>query len=145
MERVVRTIAELAALARDFVERYPRGAIVGLSGDLGVGKTTFVREVIALLSSRQGITPPRVVSPSFVLHQSYRQLSPPVDHFDLYRLTDADDTALTEIGLHDAIDEARRSGGFVFIEWPEHARVLPLDLTLRAVLEGESRRWTLVD
>jgi tRNA threonylcarbamoyladenosine biosynthesis protein TsaE len=93
--------ARLAAYAR-------RGDVIGLSGPLGVGKTTLVRGFLAGLGHSD-----EVPSPSFAIVQPYDALEPPAWHVDLYRVEDRSE--LAELGL-DAADDA-----VLVVEWPERA------------------------
>ena len=133
MNTSISTLDELKALARTFLEQYPRGAVVGLSGELGAGKTAFVRACIEVLAERAALKLPRVASPSYVLHQTYPKLKPPVDHYDLYRLDTVDANALSEMGYFEIVASARENLGFVFIEWPERAEgdVLGVEVSVR--------------
>lgn len=97
---------ETQALAARLAERLKPGDIVLVSGELGAGKTTFVRGACRAL----GVSEP-VVSPTFTIGRRYRGRIP-VSHLDLYRLDDlaAEDPALLEDYLTpDAI---------AFVEWP---------------------------
>lgn len=81
---------------------------VALYGDLGVGKTAFVRGVASVLCPGAAVR-----SPTFALVHEYRgQL--PVFHFDMYRITDEDD--LYSIGYDDYL--ARN--GVILVEWSEN-------------------------
>ncbi len=84
------------------------GAILLLSGDLGAGKTTYVRGLAAGL----GIDPDEVTSPTFTLVHEYKGGRLPLVHVDLYRLDCAD---LDEIG----IDQDVATEGIVAVEWAE--------------------------
>lgn len=122
------TIADegaLADLASDLVAALPHEAFVTLEGDLGAGKTTFVKAIAAAA----GIDPADVVSPTFGLihvHAAAPMGGLPlrIVHADMYRLADASE--LHELGWEDALlrrDGARR---WAFVEWPEKiARALP--------------------
>ncbi len=98
------TIGEAAALAATL----EAGMILLLSGELGAGKTAFVRG----LAQGLGVDPSEVTSPTFTLVHEYGGGRLPLIHVDLYRLERAE---LDEIGLDD--DLAAR--GVVAIEWPE--------------------------
>ena len=113
------------------------GDILCLRGDLGAGKTTFTRALVAALGS-----PAPVSSPTFTLVHEYKGGRLPIWHVDAYRLRSADDTA--DIGL----DEVFLTGeGLVVIEWPERIEAaLPddhLDITLRDT-GGDTREITLI-
>ena len=124
------TLEELTLQARLFVQAHPRGGAFGLRGDLGVGKTSFVREVIRSICESSQQKFPRVVSPSYVLHQLY-ETTPPVDHFDLYRMEKLTTEGLLDLGYFEAAQRAQQ-GGFLFVEWPER---LPASEKLTAVLD----------
>ena len=99
--------ADTAAVGRDLARALTRGAAVLVSGDLGAGKTAFVRG----LAEGLGIDPADVTSPTFTLIQEYRSGRVPLFHVDLYRLNDARE--IEELGLEMA-DE-----GVLAIEWAE--------------------------
>jgi tRNA threonylcarbamoyladenosine biosynthesis protein TsaE len=113
--------AELAASLRP-------GDVVLVSGELGAGKTTFVRGAARAL----GVTDP-VVSPTFTIGRRYRGRAP-VSHLDLYRLDDLDheDPALLADYLTpDAI---------AFVEWPERGPDLPATHRVHLEHAGGDRR-----
>jgi tRNA threonylcarbamoyladenosine biosynthesis protein TsaE len=108
-----------------------RGEAVCLTGPLGAGKSSLARGLIRALAPEAGDVP----SPTFTLVQFYAGPDFEIAHFDLYRLTRAEEAF--EIGL----DEALREGAAV-IEWPERlGDLLPAD-RLEVVLrvDGEGRR-----
>lgn len=134
----------IESVSEKILKEFPEGAIVGLSGELGSGKTTLVRSVIKTIAKRQGLKIDRVVSPSFVLHQSYEMLKPMVHHFDLYRLNKVDEAMLIELEYFDIIAKAEEVKGFVFVEWPElcvDKRVLRLRLQISIQIEENSRQY----
>lgn len=125
-----------AALASELAARAKGGDVIGLSGALGSGKTTFVRYFIA---ARLGAG--EVPSPTFTLVETYEPESgPAIWHFDLYRL-DAPEDAY-ELGIEDAFAEA-----IALIEWPERLGALMpaerLDIALAAGPRADSRVATL--
>lgn len=108
----------LAALAVRLAAALPHQAFLSLSGDLGAGKTTFVKAVAAAA----GIDPADVVSPTFGLLHEHRGPAARILHADMYRLAGADD--LWELGWHEALARAT----WAFVEWPERiAAALPAD------------------
>jgi tRNA threonylcarbamoyladenosine biosynthesis protein TsaE len=113
----INSVQALAEFTRTFLRQNPQGGVFGLQGDLGVGKTTFVREVVHALCQTHQQAIPRVISPTYVLHQQY-ETQPGVDHFDLYRLESLTAEGLMEIGYYEALDRADL-GGYLFVEWPE--------------------------
>lgn len=139
--RKIGDLEELTVFSEEFLKRHPQGAIVGLSGPLGSGKTTFVRTCIEILTRSLGRPLFRVTSPSFVIHQSY-PLTPPIDHFDFYRLDDLDSRGLIDLGYFDTVERNKEQCGFIFVEWPErvaNAEKLGLDLTLSFYFNEEGR------
>ena len=94
-----------ARLARDLEP----GAVVVFTGDLGAGKTAFVRGMARGLGIRD-----RVTSPTFTIVNEYEGGRLPLFHFDMYRLGSADE--LFDIGWEDYL--AR--GGVCAVEWSEN-------------------------
>lgn len=92
--------------------------VVLLMGDLGAGKTTFIRFLAEGLPGGENA---EVASPSFTLCNVY-PTTPEVQHFDLYRLPPGSSDEMLEESLEDVI-------GLVLIEWAEYmpARIFPVD------------------
>ena len=146
MPKALVTLELLDAFTEEFLRRHPGPTVVGLIGELGAGKTTFVRSVVENLA--QGRSLPKVVSPTFTLHQTFASLARPVEHFDLYRLENADRITLIEVGYYDALARAREKNGLVFVEWPSQAvdaGLLELDTTVSISIEMEGRSFQWVD
>lgn len=120
---------ETAAAGERLAARVQPGDVVLLHGDLGAGKTAFVRG----LARGLGTPPDDVSSPTFTIIQEYRgRLT--LYHVDLYRLQPLE---VGELGLDEIID----SGGVVAIEWAERWRDLPARAwVVRIVHEGEDDR-----
>jgi tRNA threonylcarbamoyladenosine biosynthesis protein TsaE len=115
-----------AAVARDLT----MGSVLLLSGDLGAGKTAFVRG----LAEGLGIDPGEVTSPTFTLVHEYRGGRLPLIHVDLYRLDRAD---LDEIGL----DQDLAATGVIAIEWPDRlSRSIPGAVAITIADRGDDRR-----
>ena len=94
------------------------GTVVCIDGDLGVGKTVFVKGVAKGL----GIKEP-VVSPTFTILQEYREGRIPLYHFDVYRIEDPEE--MYEIGFDDYL----YGDGVCLIEWAKRVtELLPEDV-----------------
>lgn len=99
-----------ATLAKRFAADGSLPRFVALYGDLGVGKTAFVRGFTSVFSPKA-----RVKSPTFALVNEYRgDGGPSVFHFDMYRITDEDE--LYSIGFYDYFDR----NGICLTEWSEN-------------------------
>jgi tRNA threonylcarbamoyladenosine biosynthesis protein TsaE len=125
---------ETRAIARDFAATLKSGDVVLLAGDLGAGKTTFVKGLAAGL----GIDPAEVSSPTFTLLHEYRGGRLTLYHADLYRL---DNTATEDLGL----EETGVRDGVLAIEWPDRlthdmagARLVRIEL-----VDDATRRITI--
>ncbi len=99
---------ETTAAARKLARSLTPGSVVLLFGDLGAGKTAFVRG----LAEGLGVPTEEVSSPTFTLVQEYRGGRLPLYHADLYRLNDAREIA--DLGL-DELGE----NGVLAIEWAD--------------------------
>ena len=94
MQRYSTSEGETEAIGRDLAARLAPGAVVAFTGDLGAGKTAFVRGMAQGLGISQ-----RVTSPTFTIVNEYEGGRLPLFHFDMYRLRDAED--LFDIGWED--------------------------------------------
>jgi tRNA threonylcarbamoyladenosine biosynthesis protein TsaE len=111
------------------------GDVVLLSGDLGAGKTAFVRG----LAEGLGVDPREVSSPTFTLLHEYRGGRLPLFHADLYRL---DRVAAEDIGL----DDPAIAAGVLAIEWPDRlAQKLSPAISVRIVATAEDTRQIDLD
>jgi tRNA threonylcarbamoyladenosine biosynthesis protein TsaE len=112
----------------------PAGCLVFLRGDLGAGKTTFVRGCLRAAGFEGAVK-----SPTFTLVEGYSLPDRALFHFDLYRLNDPEE--LEWMGIRDYL----RSDATCFIEWPERGRgYLPeADLEIRLSIEAAARRAEL--
>ena len=122
--------ADTRAIAAALAPTLLPGAVLLLSGDLGAGKTAFVRG----LAEGLGLDPDEVTSPTFTLVHEYRGGRLPLVHVDLYRLDRAE---LDEIGL----DQDLAATGVTAVEWAERlARAIPGALHVRITDAGGDRR-----
>ena len=104
---------ETKLCAQRFARKLKVGDIVFLKGDLGAGKTTFVKGLARAFK----VASKKVNSPTFVLMNYYKGKLP-IYHFDFYRLGNSKTVAEQEIG--DIFDEYFYGEGISLIEWPEH-------------------------
>ena len=112
MDRTFNTEDEFRAFAGEFGRSLHAGEVVGLSGPLGAGKTTFVQSFVR---ARTGSDP--TSSPTFTFWQRYAG-EPPIDHLDLYRVDDPSD--MNELGLDEAFD----GSSIIVVEWWRNAPAL---------------------
>lgn len=112
MEIITNSAEETQKVGREFSARLKPGDVVGLVGELGSGKTTFIQGVAAGLGIKG-----RVNSPTFIIMREYGNFC----HVDLYRLEEDLKAEMDNLGLFDKI-----SGGtsIVLIEWAERIRNL---------------------
>ncbi len=126
------SVSETEKIAADLAASFLGGEVVALEGDLGAGKTQFVRGLVRGL----GGSTRSVSSPTFALLNVYDTGRLTVYHLDAYRVGGGDDFAA--IGF----DELLEQGGVVAVEWPERvADLLPeLRYTVRITTLDRSRR-----
>lgn len=122
--------AETSALGEKLAARLAPGAVVAMYGGLGAGKTAFTRG----LARGLGLSS-RVSSPTFTIVNEYLGRVP-LFHFDMYRLSDADE--LFEIGWEDYL--AR--GGVCVVEWSENVEGAfpPESIVVKIEKTGDSER-----
>lgn len=135
-EAITGSVKETEAVAEELAASLRGGEVVLLSGELGAGKTAFVRG----LARGLGVDPEEVASPTFVLVTSYPGRLR-LHHADLYRLAGNGDDR--ELGL----EELPGPGGVLAIEWAERLSLRPWARAIRVTLEhaGEDRRRVRVD
>jgi tRNA threonylcarbamoyladenosine biosynthesis protein TsaE len=124
------TELETAAAGEALGRTLGAGDVVLLYGDLGAGKTAFVRGMARGI----GASPDEVTSPTFTIVQEYAGRSATLYHVDLYRLEGAE---IDDLGLEDLVS----GDGIVAIEWAERWHGRPDDVTeVRIEDLGEDRR-----
>lgn len=123
MDIALPDLAATAALARALAAELAPGSVVALDGELGAGKTTFTRALVAAL----GGDPAAVQSPTYTLLHRY-PATPPVVHIDAYRLRSAAD--LAGLGFEEQAEDA-----VAVIEWADRViDALPADRLWRVRL-----------
>jgi tRNA threonylcarbamoyladenosine biosynthesis protein TsaE len=134
--RLTHSEDETHDVARALAMRLQAGDVLLLSGNLGAGKTAFVRGLAAGL----GVDPAEVSSPTFTLVHEYRGGRLTLYHADLYRLERAatDELGLEEMGVAD---------GVLAVEWPDRLthtwpRAVRIDI---AIVNEHTRRITIAE
>jgi tRNA threonylcarbamoyladenosine biosynthesis protein TsaE len=139
LERQTASASETEALAADLAGRLRPGDVVLVSGELGAGKTTFVRGACRALGVRGAVT-----SPTFTIARRYEDGRVPVSHLDLFRLGQGLDEEEPEL-LADELGPDR----VAFVEWPEVAGGDPpgVRVAARVRLEhaGRDRRRVIIE
>ncbi|MBI5405636.1 tRNA (adenosine(37)-N6)-threonylcarbamoyltransferase complex ATPase subunit type 1 TsaE [Candidatus Kaiserbacteria bacterium] len=130
MEKTVRTLAEFEAEAVRFahalVPREGGATLVTLSGELGAGKTAFIKAVAKAFGVEETVT-----SPTFVLEKIYELGSEAskferLVHIDAYRLEGGSD--LAPLGFDELMQDA---GNLILLEWPEKVADALQDISIR--------------
>ncbi len=111
----VENLEQLKALGGAFAKALKPPMVVVLQGDLGAGKTTFVKSVVEALGSKDVVT-----SPTFTLLNTY-DAKFPIYHFDMYRLSSAEEAM--GVGFEEYFDKTLLDG-ICFVEWPENVEGL---------------------
>jgi tRNA threonylcarbamoyl adenosine modification protein YjeE len=135
MERTLTGLDDLERFAQEFAATVKPGDVVGLSGPLGAGKTTFVRAFVRAVHGED-----QTSSPTFTFWHRYPGV-PPIDHLDLYRIDDPAD--LAELGLEEAFDGT----SIALVEWWRNAPELLPPGHREIVFQGagdEPRRVTVL-
>jgi len=122
---------ELSRFGEEVGARLTPPTVVGLSGELGTGKTTLVQAICRGLGARA-----RATSPTYALVHHYEAGATPVYHVDCYRLRHADEARDL------AFDDMVRERAIVLIEWPERAGAWapPLDRHFRLAYDADPAR-----
>jgi len=129
-EDVTTSEDETMAAGATLAQRLSVGDVLLLHGELGAGKTAFVRGVAQGLGARVD----DVSSPTFTLIQEYDSGRLMLYHVDLYRLEPAE---VDDLGLEELVE----SGGIVAIEWPDRWHRRPAEAVIVSITtEGEDRR-----
>lgn len=125
---------ELSRFGEELGARLRAPAVIGLSGELGTGKTTLVQAICRGLRATA-----RATSPTYALVHHYDAESTPVYHVDCYRLRHPDEAR--DLGF----DDMARERAIILIEWPERAGpwAPPLDRHLHLSYDEDPHRRVL--
>lgn len=129
---VCQHLDELPALAVTLLKKHAQQRIFAFWGEMGVGKTTFIKQLCKSLGVKEEIT----ASPSFAIVNEYQGFhNNLIYHFDFYRIKNI--TEAYDIGYEDYF----YSGNYCFIEWPEKIKeLLPENCINIKILEQHHTR-----
>ena len=108
-------------LAKKISKKLKLGHVVFFVGEMGVGKTTFIRYLINNFQKQNGLKITEVTSPTFNLLNEYQIKQIKINHYDLFRINSLDE--IHNLGLFDNITNA-----ITLIEWPQKIKPKPKNL-----------------
>tara|TARA_B100000212_G_scaffold270268_1_gene209666 strand:- start:503 stop:958 length:456 start_codon:yes stop_codon:yes gene_type:complete len=118
---ILSTEKKTKELANKFIKKLSLGDIVFLYGEIGVGKTTFVRYLINGLQKEKNLKLTEVTSPTFNLINEYEINQTKINHYDLFRIK-----SLNEIKNLDLFND--RLNSITLVEWPQIIKEKPKNL-----------------
>ena len=116
----LKTLEDTQNFSKSISKIISAGDIIFLYGDIGVGKTTFVRFLINHLESKNGIKKSDVLSPTFNIVYDYDVGNLKILHYDLYRLKNYYD--ISQLGMFETSNDSIK-----IVEWPELIESKPKD------------------
>lgn len=123
----IKSLDNIAEAAKEFVREMGDATVFAFYGEMGAGKTTFIKEICKILGVEDQIT-----SPTFAIVNEYRSATTAelIYHFDFYRVENIEE--VYDFGYEDYF----YSGAICFIEWPERVEsLLPKDVVTVSVKE----------
>lgn len=128
MEFVIESLDKINEVAAAFIEKYGDKKVIAMYGNMGVGKTTFVKAICNYLNMEDDVN-----SPSFAIVNEYNSSEKTIYHFDFYRINDPEEAY--DFGY----EEYFYSGNMCFVEWPEKIdNLLPNDCLNLKMEEDEN-------
>ena len=118
---------ELPDVARAVIRSLGRRTVVAFRGGMGAGKTTLIREIVAVLGSADTVT-----SPTFAIVNQYKAGKERIHHFDFYRIDDQREAY--DFGY----EEYFYSGDLCLVEWPEKIEQLLPENTMNVRITADS-------
>jgi tRNA threonylcarbamoyladenosine biosynthesis protein TsaE len=119
------TLREIEETARAFWKSFPDKKIYAFQGNMGAGKTSFIRSLCGVKNVKDTVT-----SPTFSIINEYSYPKGIIYHLDLYRLKDEEEAI--KAGVEDCLN----SGEICLVEWPDRAPGIFPDTTLVILLES---------
>ena len=137
MEFISHSVAETESIAGKLAESLQPNDVIALEGDLGAGKTQFVRGLVKAL----GGDGRAVSSPTFVLLNVYQTPLLAVYHLDAYRVGGAED--FSGIGFTELLEQ----NGVVVVEWPSRVKEIlpPRRINITFEITGKTARKITID
>jgi tRNA threonylcarbamoyladenosine biosynthesis protein TsaE len=118
------SLPEIYETARVFWKSFPDSKIYAFQGNMGAGKTSFIRALCSVKNVKETVT-----SPTFSIINEYSSPSGIIYHLDLYRLKDEDEA------IRAGVEECLYSGEICLVEWPGRAPGIFPEETLGIFLE----------
>ena len=137
MKLLLKNLSDLDIVARKFVENMGNRNVFAFYGEMGAGKTTFIKAICSTLGVTETIT-----SPTFSIVNEYEKSEgEPIFHFDFYRIKNIEEAY--DFGYEDYF----YSGHLCFIEWPELVEpLLPENVVkVQIVIEDNGQRKISID
>lgn len=125
----IQSLDTIHEAAKDFVRQMGDNTVFAFYGEMGAGKTTFIKEICKVLGVKDSIT-----SPTFAIVNEYRsdETAELIYHFDFYRVEKIEE--VYDFGYEDYF----YSGAICFIEWPERVdSLLPNDCVHVGITQNE--------
>ncbi len=125
----LKNLSDIDVAAQAFVQAMGDRKVFAFYGEMGVGKTTFIKAVCSVLGVNETIS-----SPTFAIVNEYTKADgKPIYHFDFYRIKKLEE--VYDLGYEDYF----YSGNISFIEWPELIEsLLPEDVVKVQIVPGEN-------
>lgn len=130
----IESLDKINEVAKAFLDKYSDRKVIAMYGNMGVGKTTFVKAVCEVLGMEDEAN-----SPSFSIVNEYRGKNKTIYHFDFYRINKAEEAY--DFGY----EEYFYSGNMCFVEWPEKIDGLMPDDTLVMKFSEEENGLRLIE
>lgn len=139
METIVNNLKETNILAKKFAKLLIGGETILLNGDLGAGKTTFVKCVLKALGVKDEIT-----SPTFTIMHEYYTKNFDIYHFDMYRFSSGNEAI--DSGFEDILFSGNKRN-VIFIEWSENIKDILKDDCIKIniqLIDDDKRKIEIV-
>ncbi len=116
------------SVAKKFSKLIKRGDFILLSGNLGVGKTTFIKHIIHSLQKANKVKISEVTSPTFNITNEYQIKKTLIKHYDLYRIKNKKE--LNNLGVQENLKDQ-----ITLVEWPEIVKKIKIKNSINLIFE----------